>query len=397
MRVLWFFICLFFITLETQAQDCGLLEPFSNGDIADADLMAGNLKHLSCRIDKVKPDRVIWVDQLGGDFTTINAAMGAIGTDLAEATSDAPVLIRLGPGRHEIDSTLTVKDHVYVQGSGREVTEVVCAPEKTCGYLFQANNVRTRISDMTISAARYAVRSFQNTFGNDCHVEITNVSINLVATGTFPPTGVDAIRCNSIYLRDVQISADAYGASSFWGVYTSGNGTVKTENLSIYGGGASAQNVGVYAAANGFDNHIGLDINVTGGGQNGNAFAYYLLGTGGATPPSRIRDSSLTAVGGGRNLGAYVGAATPSSMQVLNSVIYAGNTPNNNRAAMYCEIPLEGSSPQVMVGHSTVNSTFDTNQDNGNAFCFRCAFVWNYLSDAGIAGEELDFSCATGN
>jgi len=55
MRVLWFFICLFFITLETQAQDCGLLEPFSNGDITDADLTAGNLKHLSCRIDKLNP------------------------------------------------------------------------------------------------------------------------------------------------------------------------------------------------------------------------------------------------------------------------------------------------------------------------------------------------------
>lgn len=394
MRVLWIFICICVVSLQAQAQDCGPLNTPSNGDIADADQIAGSLNHLSCRIDKVKPDRVISVDQSGGDFTTINAAMAAIGTDLAAATSDNPVLIKLGPGQHYVDETLNVKDHVYIQGSGRDVTELTCDPDKTCGYLVRIYGVEAGLSDMTISSDGYAIRTYHNALNSDCNISIANVHIDIVFT-RIPPTGIDAFRCGSIYLRDVEISMEAVGTYIAWGIYAVENGTITTQNVKITGGNAESHNYGFLSEQNGYEDHFDLDIEVTGGGQGGNAYGYHLTGTGGASPPSRVRNSSIRAFGGASNFGVYVSQDTSSVMQFLNTVIYAGQA-NAGRYAMYCGLP-NGSSSQIFVAHSTVNSQIATSSNLSNANCFRCAFVWNYLSGATVAGEELSSSCAMAN
>ncbi len=64
---------------------------------------------------------IVTVAKSGGDFTDLQEAIDSI----SDAREDNPYLIVIGPGRYEVEQTITTKDYVIITGSGRDVTTLV--------------------------------------------------------------------------------------------------------------------------------------------------------------------------------------------------------------------------------------------------------------------------------
>jgi hypothetical protein len=70
---------------------------------------------------------VIHVASSGGDYSTLGAALAAIGTTLPASSSTNPYLIEIEPGVYTETATLTMKSYVSVHGAGRDLTTITCA------------------------------------------------------------------------------------------------------------------------------------------------------------------------------------------------------------------------------------------------------------------------------
>jgi hypothetical protein len=60
------------------------------------------------------PAREVWVAPSGGDFTTVTAALASI----TDASSTNPYVVRIAPGVYDEPSTVVLKNHVALVGSG---------------------------------------------------------------------------------------------------------------------------------------------------------------------------------------------------------------------------------------------------------------------------------------
>jgi hypothetical protein len=65
---------------------------------------------------------VLIVAKSGGDYTSVQSALDAIGTDLPAATESDPYLIWIAPGVYQ--EAVTMKEWVDIQGSGEKVTRI---------------------------------------------------------------------------------------------------------------------------------------------------------------------------------------------------------------------------------------------------------------------------------
>jgi hypothetical protein len=98
---------------------------------------------------------VLWVSPSGGDFTSVKAALDAIGSTLPAATSTNPYLIEIGPGVFTETNTVTLKDHVDLRGSGRGITTITCACVADGQTLMVPSGAHSTIRDLSIVKSTY--------------------------------------------------------------------------------------------------------------------------------------------------------------------------------------------------------------------------------------------------
>ncbi len=97
----------------------------------------------SDEIDSI--ENVLVVAKSGGDFSTLAAAMDSIST----ASESNPFLIFISPGEHVLSSRIEMKEHVYIQGSGREVTKIISTIPGNVGSTFLGNR-NSSISSLSV-------------------------------------------------------------------------------------------------------------------------------------------------------------------------------------------------------------------------------------------------------
>ncbi len=175
-----------------------------------------------------RPAQVIVVAKSGGDFTSVGAAMASI----TDNSLFKPYLIRVGPGIYSENAGVELKDYVDIEGSGLDVTTLLCG---SCG----AENPNT---DKNVALMRASVPSL--------HAEVRDLTVAVVDSGSTyqaaiwvaqSPQSPDALR-----LRNVGVSAVAGANRYAYGLEVQ-SGLVTADGLvaSVTGAGTA---VGVLAA-----------------------------------------------------------------------------------------------------------------------------------------------------
>lgn len=65
-------------------------------------------------------ENIIWVAKSGGDYTDPVTAL----TSISDASVNNPYRVMIGPGVYNLSSALVMKEYVYIEGSGRNVTRL---------------------------------------------------------------------------------------------------------------------------------------------------------------------------------------------------------------------------------------------------------------------------------
>jgi len=214
-----------------------------------------------------RPANVVWVAKSGGDFTRLSAALASI-----HDNSDLnPYLIRVAPGIYDEASTTALKNWVDVEGSGQDVTTIICS----CGGLG------------SIGANSAVLAAVVPLGGADLHARVSNLTVVNSGGGE-----------KSYGIRMDNVSA----AVSFDHVTAIGNGG-SAENVGINTRGdpnaANLTNVTAIAGCcafygMGIENHnytASIYTNVTATASGANNTDYGWWGPGG-TPI--IRDSNIS-------------------------------------------------------------------------------------------------------
>jgi hypothetical protein len=175
---------------------------------------------LQAQIDTVKPANRVIVAKIGGNYTSIAAALEAI-----SPSTDNPYLIEVMPGNYE-EPALVMKTFVHLRGSGRRVTHVSCpsividssakfaaisdisfAGPGAIGILIDSVDGPININDNSIRNFGVGIKAI-----NSNQVHIANNNIRGVGTGVLCESGSPNILYNvfsNIYETDVFIEVGA--------------------------------------------------------------------------------------------------------------------------------------------------------------------------------------------
>jgi hypothetical protein len=249
-------------------------------------LNAETLDGLDSEAFQQKVDHVVVVAKSGGDYTTINEALGSI----ADNGPDSVYLVWVGPGVYS--ETVMMKPYVHIQGAGQEVTVVTSTVtnsgyNQTQGTLVLTRNVSLR--DLTV------VNSGTDT-SNAALLATTGTTGTLVADVTARTQGAgqynDGIYLTGgahVLLLDVTALAEN-GTVSNHGLYSAGANTILRGGF-FTGRGKSAFASGL---ANGGGTLEAESVTALGEGDSGNSGLDN--GCGGAR--TVLRGGSFTGRGG---------------------------------------------------------------------------------------------------
>jgi len=159
---------------------------------------------LQAQIDTVKPANRVIVAKIGGNYTSIAAALDAI-----SPSTDNPYLIEVMPGSY-VEPPLIMKTFVQLRGSGRRVTHVSCpsividssarfaaisdisfAGPGDIGILIDSVNSPININDNSIRNFGVGIKVI-----NSNQVHIANNNIRGVGTGVLCESGSPNILYN---------------------------------------------------------------------------------------------------------------------------------------------------------------------------------------------------------
>jgi hypothetical protein len=154
---------------------------------------------------------VLVVAASGGQYTSIQAALDAIGAALPAATAANPYLVLVAPGVY--DERVTMKSWVHLRGSGETVTRIRAAGDAsdTVGTVIGADD--SRLSLLTVESTGGA--TFATAVYNGSSMELHNVTA-LASGATSRSIGV--LNAGSNEGRLVAVTAQASGTAANYAV-----------------------------------------------------------------------------------------------------------------------------------------------------------------------------------
>ena len=138
-----------------------------------------------------RPAQVLWVAKSGGDYTTVTAALNAIGTTVPASDPTHPYVIKVAPGTYVEPGGITMKDGVDLEGSGTDNTVITCS----CG------GPNSPFGDGTTATLRI--------IGPAMTTQIRNLTVTNTGPGTYS-TGIwngGGTAFGSVSLLNVDITA----------------------------------------------------------------------------------------------------------------------------------------------------------------------------------------------
>ena len=312
-----------------QASPCPDITVFADGTPALSEDVNCNFSILEDRIDgndadiqKLDVNNVIWVAQEGGDYSSLSTAMSSIVT----ASASNPFLIRIAPGTYYLPGAQAVKDHVYIRGSGIDVTTLECINTTSCSTILSFADVKTRVSDLTLynrGTGKIGAQVLGSGL-NTCDITLENVRVRVSATGSGITEAIRADDCFYVTIKDSSAEIAGGGASNY-GVWLQDNTYVRVEGLDITVSSGSTRNHGLHLVSN--INTRYEDVNASANGGSQRAAALFVSD---ANP--NINASYLSGTGASQfNYAAY----TSNGFFTLTNSTLSSNTSDSNTRAAY--------------------------------------------------------------
>ena len=239
------------------------------------------------------PAQVVWVAGSGGDFTSLSAALASI----TDASASKPYVVRIAPGEYAETSTVALKDHVDVEGSGEGVTTITCA----CG------GADSDAAAATVSAGDIAAEIR--------HVTIENTGGDTYSTGIWTQDVADES------MSMLHVTATATGGSSYNYGVANYQSSPSMNNVTAEGHADGAPYArGVYNTA--FSSPSMTNVTATATGGTSTNVGVYNAGT--SSPPPSIRSSALT--GSTNSILTLVGQSAYVADTMLDGPVGGGGT-----------------------------------------------------------------------
>jgi len=363
-----------------QAPPCPEITVFEDGTPALSKSVNCNFSILEDRIEGNKTDilkldvnNVIWVAKTGGDYTSLSAAMSSITT----ASASNPFLIRIAPGTYYLSNTQAVKDHVYIRGSGIDVTNLECINTTNCSTILSFGDVKTRVSDLTIynrGAGKFGARVL-GTGQNTCDITLENVRVRVSATGSGINEAIQADTCFYVTIKNSSVRI-AGGGTNNYGVWLENNTYVRVSGLEITVSSGSENNYGLYLKDN--INTRYESVNASANGGSARAAGLYVLSTNPNIDASYFSGTGATQY----NYAAY----NVNGFLTLNDSTLSTNTSDPNHRAAYHGSRTSGRTRLI---NSMITGPFICEGPATSlSECFRCGGVYERSLVA-----ELDSFC----
>jgi hypothetical protein len=233
--------------------------------------------------DAYDPTNVLHVATSGGEFSTLGAALAAIGTTLPASSSTNPYLIEIGPGTYTETSMLQLESWVEIRGAGTDLTTITC-------------NCTAPTSSPAFVDASYLT-----------HVAIRQLTFRNTAAFTANVMAVNGLDPSAPLVLD-HVSLTAVGSSSGIGLQVDGSSTVDGQGVTIdIDGTAGAFGVRVHAGRA----HL-ADSSVT------------------AFDAAIRNDGGTIVVTGSRLEGNYALMTSGSNTTIARDTMLVGSWPGNN-------------------------------------------------------------------
>ncbi len=263
---------------------------------------------------------MVWVAKAGGDFTTVTAALNAIGTTLPAATTTNRYVIRIAPGTYVEPAGILLENFVDIEGSGQANTFI------------NANSTATDNTTVRAAAGELIAEIRNLTISNSGDISIGAIALRIIGVtpvGGFRVTNVTASVLNG-------------GNGNTYGIYIQGSSPILTgvtANVSSFGSETAITNVNANTtmhnvtatASGGFGLNIGIDnqgssapsmndVTAIVTSASGTASNFGVSNSGTASPS--MNDVTATAVNGGSNFGVShdgTGIATMTNVTASGS------------------------------------------------------------------------------
>jgi hypothetical protein len=186
-----------------------------------------------------RPSHIVWVAKSGGDFTSVSAALTAIGTSLPAATATDPYLIKIAPGTYDEVAGIDLEADVSIEGSGVGVTVLRSSAADVVRGSGALANVELRnlsVDNLAGPPKTYTALRLTNVTGA---VTVRAASLHVGNNATSNSRGVAATSSNA---QLVDITTTTGTAVDGFGLLADGTSIVRVN------GGSLGSNVGVGAS-----------------------------------------------------------------------------------------------------------------------------------------------------
>ena len=336
---------------------------------------------------------VLVVAQSGGQFSSIQAALDAIGTTVPAATEANPYLVQVAPGTY--DERLTLEPWVHLRGSGETATTIRAAGDTsdTVGTVIGADD--SLLSLVTVEST--GGTTFAIAIYNGSSMELRKVTA-IAAGGTSRSIGV--INAGSGDGRLVEVTAEASGSGANYAVLNLNDAELDRVEATATGGsearavfndggsgdptrprlidvratasGASGENDGVYN-----DNSDALMLRVEAGGSGGDP-NHGVHNQGSAPRLSLVTAKAQGSGSSGSNVANDAVHNVGAAPEIRNSILEVGLSLFADSRGLHVD-----ASSAVDLAHSQIGSGFNVDA-GGNLTCHQ-------VSD----GSFAELACTT--
>ncbi len=265
-------------------------------------------------------NNIVTVAKSGGDFKDLQKAIDSI----TDAAWDNPYLIVIAPGQYDVEQTITMKDHVSITGSGKDVTTL-------------AGNIA---SDSLDTAAIIQGASY---------VELSNITVANGGTQSSSPYTI-GIFCDAgtMSVKNVDVTV-GWGAVSnfFYAVFNQENSTLHLDDVDATVWGDHSRGVLNNGESTVYLNNV--QITVEGEGsmavRNQGASTAYLTNVkaiadteGSQSTGLYNTDDSISYVNGSELSGVYSGVRIGSERTRIRNTIISGHVEDTAPSTAQCRV-----------------------------------------------------------